>query len=54
MLEYNPEKRISAADAYKHSWFKGKDFNILPPEQMQEITSGLNEFYVIKDCNIGV
>lgn len=46
MLTYNPEKRISAAGAYKHKWFEGKDFSVLTPEKNQELISNMNEFYV--------
>ena len=47
MLTYDPDKRISAAEAYKHKWFEGKDFSVLTPEKTQELISNINEFYVI-------
>ena len=47
MLTYNPEKRISAPDAYKHKWFQGKDFSVLTQERAQDLISSINMFYVI-------
>lgn len=46
MLEYDPKKRISAADAYNHKWFEGKDFNVLSPRKAQELVSNISDFYV--------
>lgn len=54
MLTYNPERRVSAAEANKHDWFEGKDFNKLSPEAIQELITNMNQFYVshllILDC----
>ena len=46
MMTYNPEKRISASEAYKHKWFNGKDFNDLTVEETQELISNINHFCV--------
>ena len=46
MMTYNPEKRISASEAYKHKWFNGKDFNDLSIEETQELVSNINHFCV--------
>ena len=46
MLTYKPENRISAAEAYKHKWFDGKDFNKLSPEVINELINNIDHFYV--------
>ncbi len=46
MLTYNPEERISAADAYKHKWLQSKEFSKLDPEKTQELISNMSKFYV--------
>jgi serine/threonine protein kinase len=52
MLTYDPSKRISAAEAYQHKWFQGKDFVNMAPEKMQELVSGLNQLYVVTYYNL--
>jgi len=54
MLTYDPEKRISAEQAYKHKWFEGRGFNTLSPERTQELISNINEFYVFYFFNLKV
>lgn len=46
MLAYDPEKRITAEQAYKHKWLDGKDFSTLTVEKTQELVSNISEFYV--------
>ena len=46
MMTYNPEKRISAAEAYKHKWLEGKDFSVLTVEKTQELIANISKFYV--------
>lgn len=47
MLEYDANKRISSADAYKHKWFEGKDFGVLSTQNMQESIENMSKFYVM-------
>eukprot|EP00826_Nyctotherus_ovalis_P052795 TRINITY_DN6763_c0_g1_i2.p1 TRINITY_DN6763_c0_g1~~TRINITY_DN6763_c0_g1_i2.p1 ORF type:complete len:299 (+),score=65.13 TRINITY_DN6763_c0_g1_i2:910-1806(+) len=47
MLTYDPKKRISAADAYQHEWFEGKEKNTLQPEKVRELVSNISHFYVL-------
>eukprot|EP00826_Nyctotherus_ovalis_P052798 TRINITY_DN6763_c0_g1_i6.p1 TRINITY_DN6763_c0_g1~~TRINITY_DN6763_c0_g1_i6.p1 ORF type:complete len:573 (+),score=137.58 TRINITY_DN6763_c0_g1_i6:94-1719(+) len=47
MLTYDPKKRISAADAYQHEWFEGKEKNTLQPEKVRELVSNISHFYSI-------
>jgi len=46
MLTYNPEKRISAAEAYTHPWFLNKDYGTIPPEKAAEYIKNMGKFYV--------
>ncbi len=51
MLTYDPDKRISAAEAYKHKWLQSKEFCKLDPEKTQELIGNINKFYVsASDC----
>eukprot|EP00826_Nyctotherus_ovalis_P041211 TRINITY_DN4122_c0_g2_i4.p2 TRINITY_DN4122_c0_g2~~TRINITY_DN4122_c0_g2_i4.p2 ORF type:complete len:228 (-),score=72.53 TRINITY_DN4122_c0_g2_i4:666-1349(-) len=50
MLAYDPEKRITAEQAYKHKWFGGKEFSVLTVEKTQELVANINEFYVFWVC----
>lgn len=47
MLTYDPSKRISAAEAYQHKWLQSKHFIDMSPKKMQELVSGISQFYVI-------
>lgn len=47
MLTFDAKKRISAADAYQHEWFNGKEIHTLEPEKVKEIMCNMNQFYVI-------
>jgi calcium-dependent protein kinase len=46
MLTYNPKTRISAAEAYQHDWFKGKETHALETARVRELASNINQFYV--------
>ena len=46
MLTYDPAKRISAVEAYKHPWLKKKGFSSLNEEQKIELSTNIHEFYV--------
>ncbi len=47
MLTYNPDKRISAAESYKHAWLQTKEMNPLSADRTQELISNLSKFYVL-------
>jgi len=47
MLEYNPQKRISAADAYMHPWLQKKEFNTYNPDVANEVVVNMGKFCVI-------
>lgn len=47
MLTYNPENRISAADAYKHKWLEVNSFSAMNPEVAKELAENIGQFYVV-------
>lgn len=46
MLNYNPEARISASEAYMHPWLQKQDFKTLKSELVNEISDNLTKFCV--------
>lgn len=46
MLTYNPQNRISAAEAYKHEWFEGKDFISISEDKIAHIMKNIKKSYV--------
>jgi len=46
MLTYNPERRITAREAYNHKWLEGKSFNRLSPENAKELAANIRQFCV--------
>lgn len=46
MLEYNPEKRISAAEAFMHPWIQTQEFNVFKPDVASDIALNLGRFCV--------
>lgn len=52
MLAYDPKKRISAADAYQHAWFEGKEKDVLQPERVKALVSNISQFYVLSVPNV--
>lgn len=47
MLTYDPQARISAAEAYKHPWLMGQDFNNINPDAINEVVHNMGKFCVI-------
>ena len=47
MMTYNQEKRISAAEAYQHKWFKDKNIHNISIESAKELISNVNFFHVL-------
>lgn len=46
LLTYDPTKRLSAAEAFKHPWIQTKKFNVLDPEKAQDLMANMTRFYV--------
>ena len=46
MLTYDPKKRISAAEAYQHEWFKGKSTDKLETTRFKELAFNISQFHV--------
>jgi len=53
MLIYNPQRRISAAEAYKHKWFENCKFKVVAAENMTKLIVNIKKFYVISTNKIG-
>ena len=46
MIEYPPDKRVTAQETYAHEWISEKKFNILKPGIAHDILSNLKNFHV--------
>eukprot|EP00826_Nyctotherus_ovalis_P058484 TRINITY_DN803_c0_g1_i7.p1 TRINITY_DN803_c0_g1~~TRINITY_DN803_c0_g1_i7.p1 ORF type:complete len:283 (+),score=78.03 TRINITY_DN803_c0_g1_i7:658-1506(+) len=46
MLIYDPQRRISAAEAYKHRWFEEGKFNVIVPENARELAKNIRTLYI--------
>lgn len=46
MLKYPPEARITAQEAFSHSWIQSKKFNQLKPETAASLLNNLKNFHV--------
>jgi calcium-dependent protein kinase len=46
MLTYDPEGRISAADAYQHEWLHSGVYAPLDPSRAQELMQSMSKFCV--------
>jgi len=46
LLTYDPEKRLSASEAFKHPWIQTKKFNVLDPVKAQDLMANMTHFYV--------
>lgn len=47
MLIYNPQRRISAAEAYKHKWFEEGKFNVITSENVCELAANIRMLHVM-------
>lgn len=46
LLTYNPSKRPSAAEAFKHSWIQNKNYTVLEEEKVQDLILNMSQFCV--------
>ena len=46
LLTYDPAKRITVAEAYKHPWLQSKKFTSMDPEKAKDLITNISHFYV--------